>query len=79
MTKLTIAQSTAAARYIRSKITQHSSPDVNGWQTDEALKNFGYCIPSTAYADGDDLRTQTNLAAWIRRYAVKISSETVTH
>ena len=66
---ITIAAATKAAkeahaahqRMPRSNMAHHAFV---------ALRGTGYDIKAGAYADGDNCRTVTNLAKWIRRNAV---------
>ena len=68
--KLTIAESTRAARQIIQRSTREV--DVHGWLTELTLRGIGlgFHIPAHAYADAADLRTQGNLAKWLRLNAI---------
>lgn len=74
---LTIAEATSAARKIIARSTERV--DVHSWITEEALRSIGtgFHIAAHDFADGDDLRTQGNLAAWLRRYAVDTAAQTI--
>jgi hypothetical protein len=63
---MTIKEASSAARRIIAKSTV---VDVHDWITEKVLRDIGagFHIPATAYADADDVRTQGNLSAWLRR------------
>lgn len=67
--KMTQAAATRAARAI---FGGEKRIDVHGWIANEVLASMGFKIPHHAIADGDDIRTQGNLAKWLRRNAIKI-------
>ena len=67
--KMTQAAATKAARAIFGR---NPKVDIHGWIVDELLASMGLKIPHHAIADGDDIRTQGNLASWLRRNAVEV-------
>jgi hypothetical protein len=72
---LTTREAAAAARRIIARTRGHV--DVHGWAAEQTLRGIGtgFHIPATAYADGDDIRTQNALAAWLRRNAVDTAAD----
>ena len=74
---LTIAEATKAARKILNRSTR--AVDVHGWIVEMTLRDIGtgFHIPAHAFADEDDMRTQGNLALWLRRFAVDTAAETI--
>jgi hypothetical protein len=68
MKTLTIKASTAFAQAIFA--TKHDPRDFSG-AIFAVLNGSGWAIPHGAFTDGDDERTVSNLAKWIRRYAVR--------
>lgn len=75
--KLTVAESTKAARKILSRST--CPVDVNGWIVEMTLRDIGtgFHVPSNVFADETDVLTQKDLAAWLRRFAVDTAAETI--
>lgn len=69
---LTIKEATKIAKSAHGKFT--SQPRSSGatsadhYVRDE-MDGAEFTIPATAFTDGDDERTATNLAKWIRRNA----------
>jgi hypothetical protein len=67
---MTRKAATEFARIALAHFAKHSGQDGIGLDLAIALEGSGWSIPATAYADGDDRRTITNMATWIRRNAV---------
>lgn len=70
MNTLTIEQATQAARDIFAN--SYRGVNVHSSVTHDVLRRIstGFHIPSDAYADAEALRTESNLALWLRRNAV---------
>jgi len=75
--KLTIKESTQAARAILAYSVR--AVDVQGWIVEKTLRNIGtgFHIPDHVDAYGEDLRTQKDLAEWLRRFAVDTTAQTI--
>lgn len=77
MNTLTIEQATQAARDIFAN--SYRGVNVHDYVTHDVLRRIGtgFHIPTDAYADAETIRTESNLALWLRRNAVDTAAGTI--
>lgn len=67
---MTIKAATEIARRAQASHARRGVDDKLDHTVREYLDGTGWAIPFGDFTDGNDARTVTNLATWIRRYAV---------